>query len=470
MSIQEIFNTHLHEQHDLFANHVNHQLVRVLRTIGFDKNYVRGEGQYLYDKDGHQYLDLLSGYGVFNMGRSHPRIKAALHEALDMDTANMVQMDAPLLAGVLAKRLLEKVNRPLTLTLSHKGERADLDTVFFTNSGTEANEGAIKFARCATGRQRILYLEHAFHGLTTGSLALNGNDEFKNGFGELLPGCMAIPAGDLKILEYELSKKDVAAFVFETIQGKGVFLPAKEYFPAAQELCRKYGALMIADEVQSGMGRTGKWFAFEHFGISPDIVTVAKALSGGFVPVGAICYRRDIYDKVFSRMDRCVVHSNTFGRNTLAMTAGITSLAVIEDEKLIENAAVMGEKILNGLSAMIPKYEMMSDVRGLGMMIAIEFNRPRSTGLKIGWDIIHKVNSGLFGQMIVVPLLSKHRILTQVTGHNCDIIKLLPPLCITEKDVNHFLSSFEDVVADCHRFPGGAWEVGKQLAKQAMKA
>ena len=474
MNIRELFHTHLGEQHDLFAEHVNSQLVRVLKTIGFDKNYTRAQGQYLYDKDGHEYLDFLSGYGVFNMGRNHPRIKAALHEALDMDTANMVQMDAPLLAGILAKRLLEKVNVsfdknfPSTNLRTYALKR--LDTVFFTNSGTEANEGAIKFARCATGRPRIVFLEHAFHGLTTGSLALNDNDEFRNGFGELLPGCIAVPVGDLKALECELSKKDVAAFVFETIQGKGVFIPPEEYFQTAQDICRKYGTLLVADEVQSGLGRTGKWFAFEHFGISPDIVTVAKALSGGFVPVGAICYHKDIYNKVFSKMDRCVVHSNTFGRNTLAMAAGITTLKVLEDEGLVENAGKMGEELLKGLKVLKDRHEMVSDVRGKGMMIAIEFNRPRSTKLKIGWDLIHKVNKGLFGQMVVVPLLSKHRILTQVTGHNCDIVKLLPPLCITEKDINHFLTAFDDVMNDCHRFPGGAWEVGKELAKRALSA
>lgn len=467
MNIQDIFNDNLEGQHDLFAKHVNSQLVKVLRTIGFDKNYVKGEGQYLYDKNGHKYLDLLAGYGVFNMGRSHPKVKKALHEALDMDTANMVQMDAPVLAGVLAKRLLEKVNLSGEKAIDQKGRRT-LDTVFFTNSGTEANEGAIKFARCATGRPRILFLEHAFHGLTTGSLALNGNDEFKNGFGDLLPGCVGIPSGDLSVLEYELSKKDVAAFVFEPIQGKGVYLPEEGYLAQAEALCRKYGTLTIADEVQTGLGRTGKWFAFEHFGISPDIVTVAKALSGGFVPVGAICYHNDIYKKVYSKMDRCVVHSNTFGRNTLAMTAGITSLQVLEEEGLIENAAIRGQEILDGLNKLKGKYEMFSEARGKGLILAIEFDRPKSMKLKIGWDLLHKVNAGLFSQMVIVPLLSKYRILTQVTGHNCDIVKLLPPLCITHEDVEYFLKSFEDVVAECHKFPGSSWEVGKELAKRAL--
>jgi len=468
MNIQEIFDKNIERQHDLFAQNVNPQLVRVLRTIGFDKNYVKAKGQYLYDKDGNEYLDFLSGYGVFNIGRNHPKVKKALHDAIDMDSANMVQMDAPLLAGLLAEKLLEKVNASRNKAAVKNPH--NLDTVFFTNSGTEANEGTIKFAKCATGRERILFFEHAFHGLTTGALALNGNKEFRTGFGSLLPGCQGIPANDLGILEYELSKKDVAALVVECIQGKGVYFPSPEYFQKAAELCQKFGTLFVADEVQSGMGRTGKWFAFEHFGISPDIVTTAKALSGGFVPIGAICYHKSIYNKVFSKMERCVVHSNTFGRNTLAMTAGLTSLKIIEEENLVENAGIMGQRIIDGVNEMKKKHELIKEARGKGCMIAIEFARPSSTKLKIGWDLIHKLNPNLFGQMVVVPLLSKHRILTQTTGHDCDIVKLLPPLCITEKDVSFFLTSFDDVMSDCHRFPGGAWEVGKELAKRALSA
>lgn len=456
MDIKNLIDQHIGEQHDLYATHVNPQMVKVLRTIGFDKKYVRAQGQYLYDADGNEYLDFLSGYGVFSMGRNHPKIKAAIQEALNADFASMVQMDAPVLAAILAKKLLSKF---------HDG----INTVFFTNSGAEAIEGAIKFAKCATKRSKILFTEHAFHGLTNGALSLNGNDEFREGFGPLMHDCSSIQLGDIDALEKELKKKDTAAFVIEPIQGKGVYYPPKEFYPAAQELCKKYGTLLVADEVQMGLGRTGKWFSHEHWDLKPDIVTVAKALSGGFIPVGAICYRREIYDKVFSRMDRCVVHSNTFGRNSLAMVAGLASLDVIENENLIENASLRGEELVGGLRAMIPKYEMMSDVRGKGCVIAIEFDRPKSFKLKLGWDLIHKVNKGLFGQMVVVPLFGKHRILTQVTGHNVDVVKLLPPLCITQDDVKRFLTAFEEVVADCHR-PGGAWEVGKQLAQKAMRA
>lgn len=457
MDIKKILNENNGKGHDLFSKFLNPQLVRVLRTIGFDRNYVRAEGPYLYDDKGDRYLDFLAGYGVFNVGRNHPKVKSVLKEAIDTDSANMVQMDAPLLAGVLAEKLLSKF---------HDG----LDKVFFTNSGTEANEGALKFAKCATGRSRVIFLDHAFHGLTNGSLSCNGNTEFRKGFSPLIPECTAVPFGDIDALEEELKKGDVAAFLYEPIQGKGVNLPPAGFLEKAEKLCKQHGVVTIADEVQSGFGRTGKWFGFEHFGLEPDIVTVAKALSGGFIPIGAICYKKAIYDKVFSSMERCVVHSNTFGRNTLAMAAGLTSLEILEDEKLIENSAARGEELLTGLKDLMNKYELIGDVRGKGLMIGIEFMRPQSRKLKIGWDLIHKVNTGLFGQMITVPLFSDHKILTQVAGHNVTVVKILPPLVISKDDVEYFLNAFEQVVADCHRFPGGAWKVGKKLAKQALRA
>ncbi len=368
----------------------------------------------------------------------------------------MVQMDCHLLAGLLAEKLL---------SLTPEG----IDTVFFTNSGAEAVEAAIKMARGATGRKRILYLDHAFHGLTLGALSANGNGEFRDGFGDLLEGTK-IPLNDLETLERELRKKDVAAFLFEPIQGKGVHVPNDTFLPEAERLCRKYGTLLIADEVQTGLGRTGRWFAFEHWNLSPDLICVAKALSGGFVPAGALLMRRDIYKKIFSRMDRCVVHSNTFGKNTLAMGCGLAALHLIEEEGLLRNAERMGQLLKDQVTQACQEFEMFSEIRGQGLMLGIEFQSPRSLKLKTAWKIIHAANKGLFGQMIVVPLMSQHRILTQVAGHNIDLVKLLPPLIITQEDVTHFVQSLRAVVADCHRFPGGAWETGMRLAKNALRS
>ncbi len=454
-SLKQVIEDRWGENYELHAQYVNPQFVKVLRTIGFDKVYRRAEGQYLYDVEGNRYLDLLSGYGVFAIGRNHPKIKQTIKDLLDLDLSTLVQMDCSLLSGLLAEKLVSLVPD-------------SLDTVFFTNSGTEAVEGALKIARGATGRKRILYLDHAFHGLTLGSLSVNGNDEFRNGFGELLPAA-SIPMNDLETLERELRKKDVAAFIFEAIQGKGVYVPEDSFLPEAQRLCRKYGTVMIADEVQTGLGRTGKWFAFEHWNLEPDIICIAKALSGGFVPAGAILMRREIYKKVFSQMDRCVVHSNTFGKNSLAMGCGLATLHLIEEEKLLKTAEEFGTLFKMKVTEGCGHQEMFKEVRGKGLMLGIEFKEPKSFKLKTAWKMIHAANKGLFGQMIVVPLMSKHRMLTQVAGHNVDLVKLLPPLIITERDVEEFAKALATVVADCHKFPGGAWQVGMTLAKNAMK-
>lgn len=454
--IRQLLEAHSGKQHELYARHVNPQFVRVLRTIGFDRDYVRAEGPLLFDAEGNDYLDMLAGYGVFALGRAHPKVRKALHDALELSYPNMIQMDAPLAAGLLAERLLTHMP-------------SGVDTVFFTNSGTEANEGAIKFARRAIGKDRIVFWDHAFHGLTTGSLSLNGGNEFRKGFGELLTSTR-IPRGDLEALERELKKGDVAAFIFEPVQGKGVFVAEPSFYPEAQALCRKHGALFICDEVQTGFGRTGRMFAYQHWGLEPDIVTVAKALSGGFIPVGAICYRRWIYDRVFTDMEHCVVHSNTFGRNIMAMVAGLATLDVIEEEGIVQNAAQMGALLTDGLCAMSGRYEMLSQVRGLGLMIGIEFGEPRSLALKAGWKFVHALSKSLFPQMIVVPLMKNHRILTQVAGHNLDVVKLLPPLVIEETHVARFLTAFEEVLAACHRFPGSAWRVTRDLAAAASQS
>ncbi|MBU4484022.1 aspartate aminotransferase family protein, partial [bacterium] len=428
MDIKTLIEAHQGKQHDIFAQTVNPQLVKVLRTIGFDINYVRAEGQYLYNDKGEKYLDFLAGYGVFNIGRGHPKIKAALHQAIDADWPSMVQMDAPLASGILAEELIARLPQ-------------GLDTIFFVNSGTEANEGAIKFARRATGKPRLLYLNHAFHGLSTGSLSMNGGEEFKIGFGPLLPAT-GVELNDLRGLELELKKEDVCAFFVEPIQGKGVHVPDPNYFPAAQELCRKYGALFVVDEVKTGFGRSGRFFCLEHWGLKPDIVTMAKALSGGYIPTGAIAYSKEIYKKVFRNMEDCVVHSNTFARNNLAAVAGLAILRVIDEEHIVANAEQKGQMLMDGLNKLKEKFEFIKDVRGKGLMIGIEFGKPQSMKLKAGWNFIKTLNKNLFAQMVIVPLLTEHKILTQISGHNTNTINLLPPLTITDEDVQWFLNSF----------------------------
>lgn len=444
------------ERYDLFTSHLNEMMVRVLQTIGFDVGFRSGQGQYLYDGKGDRYLDLLSGWGVFGVGRNHPVLRDALKSVLDADLPNLVQMDVSLLAGLLAERLLKYVPY--------------LDKVFFCNSGTEAVEAAIKFARSATGRPGVVYCDHAFHGLSYGALSLNGDPTFRDGFGPLLPGCAEVPFNDLAALERALSKRDVAAFIVEPIQGKTVEIAEELYLRGAQALCRKYGTLFVADEIQTGLGRTGKFFAIEHFGVEPDMVLVAKALSGGHVPVGAVLMRRPIFDKVFNRMDRAVVHGSTFAKNDLAMAAGLATLQVIEQERLVENAARLGDRLLTSFKRFAERYELVKSVRGKGLMIGIEFGPPRSLKLKASWALLETVKSGLFCQLITIPLFKDHKVLVQVAGNGNHVVKLLPALVIDDADCDWIERSFEKVIAESHQVPGAVWSLGKTMAENARKA
>ena len=341
--------------------------------------------------------------------------------------------------------------------------------MFFCNSGTEAVEAAIKFARFTTKREKIVFCEHGYHGLTMGALSLNGEEIFREGFGPLLPGCSPVPFNDLVALERALSNKDVAAFIVEPIQGKGVNLPDDNYLPEVERLCKKYGTLLVADEVQTGLGRTGKFWAIDHWNIKPDMICMAKALSGGFVPVGAVAMTQKVMDTVYNRMDRAVVHGSTFAKNNLAMAAGLATLHVLEEEKLIENSAVLGADIINSLNAMSSKYEFLKEARGKGMMIAIEFQTPKSFKLKAAWAMLEAANKGLFCQMVTIPLFKEHRILTQVAGHGMNVVKLLPPLMLNQKDRDHIVSSFDRVIAETHQIPGSIWDLGKNLASHALK-
>ena len=443
---------------ELYEEHINPVFVKVLRTLGFNRTWVRGEGAYLWDETGTRYLDFLTNWGVFNFGRRHPAIRNALQQVLDAEFPGWVGFDAPPLAAVLARELVKRMP-------------PGLDTVYFSNSGTEAVEAAIKFARGYTGRPSTTHLAKAFHGLTMGSLSLNGEASFRRGFEPMLPGSSEVKMGDLAGLEARLAKGDVAAFVLEPIQGKGVNIASDEYLLGAQELCRKYGTLMVCDEIQCGMGRTGRFLASQWIpDFRPDIVCLSKALSGGYIPVGATITRRAVYDSVYDSLHRAIVHASTFGMGNMAMAAALASLSVLDDEKLMDRAMVLGERFRKGIEAMVPRFEFLKGVRQRGLMIAIEFGQPESMSLRAAWAMVNKMDENLFAQAIVLPLLDDHHILTQVAGHAMPIVKILPPLNIGESDVDWFLAALEDVMIKLHKFPGPAWEVLKKLGNHALTA
>ena len=417
----------------LNQRYLNPQLGRVLRTLGFDREWVHGRGSYLIDREGHEYLDLLSGYGVFALGRSHPYLKSQLRQVLDADTPSMPQLGVSALAGMLAEELIARAP-------------ASLDSVVLTSSGTESVEGALKLARAATGRPRFLHCERGFHGLTLGSLSVNGNEEFCERFGPLLPGCDEVPFGDLEALERELGRGDVAALIVEPVQGKGVYVAPDGYLAGALELCHDAGALLIVDEVQTGLGRTGRFLALEHWGIQPDLVTISKALSGGYVPAGALLTTREVFRGTFDSMERSVVHGSTFGGGDFAAAAGLATLTVIEQERLVERAARLGALLLDLTRPLVDRFEIVKEVRGLGLMWAIELGPPAGRTARRVWEAIERRQPGLFSQLLIVPLFRDHRILTQVAGHHMNVIKALPPLTIEEADLRRFVAALEEVL------------------------
>jgi ornithine--oxo-acid transaminase len=434
--IRELLEARAGSDYDLFARTINPRRVKVLRTIGFDRVWARAEGQYVYDADGNRYLDMLGGFGMFNVGRNNERVRAALMETLELSTAGSVQLGETLLPGILAEELLRLTPARLT-------------RVLFTNSGTESIEACLKLGRAATGRSRVLSVEGGFHGLTLGSLSASGDDHFTDRFGPLLPGFERVPFGDPDALENELRREDVAVFLVEPILGHGVHLAPADYFQRAQELCRRYGTLFAFDEVQTGFGRTGKMFALEHWNLEPDVVTVAKSLSGGYIPVGAMLMSDTVFDAVFDSLEHAYSHGSTFAPNDLAMTAGIATLRELDDRNLVAQTAELGAYLLERTQPFVDEFETVRDVRGLGLMWAMEFAEPE--GGSLAWRVMERMQPGLFAQLVVVPLFREHRILSQVAGYAMPILKGLPPLVVTKEDLDDFVHALEDVVRKAAR-------------------
>jgi ornithine--oxo-acid transaminase len=420
---------------DLWARTINPQFVRVLRTIGFDRHWARAEGAYLYDTDGTRYLDLLGGFGMYNVGRNNRGVRAALIEALELDTPGMLAMGVTALPGLLAEALLARTP-------------PRIERCLFTNSGTEANEAAFKLGRAATKRSRVISTDHGFHGLTLGSLSANGNPEFTARFQPLLPGFDRVPFGDLDALETQLKREDVAVFIVEAVQGKGINLPPAGYLEGAQALCRRYGTLFCVDEVMTGFGRTGAMFASEHWGLEPDMITVAKSLSGGYVPVGALLMARAVHEAVFDSMPHAISHGSTFAPNELAMVAGLAMLNELDEHHLVDRCAQLGGRLLELTRPLVDEFDVVRDVRGIGLMWAIEFE-----GDGLAYRMLERAQRGLFAQLVVVPLFTDHHVLTQVAGHDMAVVRILPPFVLTDEDVGAFADALHATVKRARRMP-----------------
>jgi ornithine--oxo-acid transaminase len=439
----------------VYSDYVNPQWVKLLNILQMNVSYERCTAAELFTVDGRRILDFLSGYCVYNSGHNHPAIVAALKEELDRSGPVMLQSHVPQLAAQLAQRLVQLAG-------------GKLRRVFFTSSGSEGVETAIKFSRAHTRRDGLLYGDGAFHGLTCGALSLMSDRFWSEGFGPMLPGTVGVPFGDLVELERHLATRKFAAFIVEPVQAEaGIRVPDAGYLLAAQELCRRHGTLFVLDEVQTGMYRTGAFLAAHRFQVEPDMVILAKALSGGLIPVGAVLMSEAVSDSVFSSLKRAMVHASTFGENALAMRAGLATLDVLQHEGLGERGSKLGAHLRQQLAEALAPYEMVAAVRGLGMLGGIEFTAPRQLRLRVAFESFRRIHPALFGQILVMRLFRDKGILTQICGNNFMVLKVAPPLVATEMQLQEFVEAVRDVVDLMHNSTS-FWSEALGLARRVV--
>ena len=444
------------ESNRQYSSRVNPQWVRLLRLLEMEVSYERCEGVELLTRDGRTILDFLSGYCVHNVGHNHPHILAALEDELERRGPAMLQSHVPERAGELAERLCALAGGELT-------------KVFFCSSGSEGVEAAIKFARTHTGRTGLLHADKAFHGLTCGALSLMGDGFWGKGFGPMLPDTQEVPFNDGAALEKRLASKRYAMFIVEPIQGEaGIRLPEAGYLERARELCRRYGTLFVLDEVQTGFYRTGKFLAAHHSHVDADMVVLAKALSGGLIPTGAVLMREPIYRSVYGSLKRSIIHTSTFSENGMSMRAGLATLNVLEEEKLGERSREMGEYLRERLRTELAGFEMVKEIRGAGLFSGIEFGAPRQMATRLSYEAFKRIHPAMFGQVLVMRLFRDHNVLTQICGNDFMVLKAAPPLVVSREQIEHFVTAVKAVVRMAHT-PGEFWGEALKLAGRVVQ-
>jgi acetylornithine/succinyldiaminopimelate/putrescine aminotransferase len=449
------FKQRLGENYKLHAKFINPAWAKVTQLIGYDKVWAKAEGCYLWDTDGQRTLDCVSGFCVSNIGHNHPVVRQALRDALNESLPNLIQLDCSLLPGLLAEALVQRIPW--------------LDMVYFGNSGSEAIEAAIKFARASTGKQRILYADHSYHGVSYGALSVTGHSMWREGFEPLVPDTAAVPYGDADALEKELAKGTVAGVLMEPIQvGAGIIVPPPSYLPRVQELCRKHKALFIMDEIHTGFGRTGTFLASEQWKLEPDIVCLSKGLSGEMVP--RFRHRDaegDHQGRVLAARPELRPRLDVHGEQP---RDGLRARDAARARERESHGALPRDGRLPGEVALRAQGEVRAD-QGSARPRPADRRRVRRAEvvlLRQAWTMMHKMHPGLFAQAFTIPLMEEHRILTQVAGHNEDVLKVAPALVVTKEDIDYFTKSLDICLKAAHSFPGPFWEVSKRLAKNAL--
>lgn len=397
-----------------YQDYVNPTALNLLRLAGFDRVEHSGSGAIISDIEGNDYIDCLGGYGVFSLGHANEEIVDAVYAQL---------RQLPLSSKTFLNKPLADLAEQLALLTP-----GDLQYSFFCNSGAEAVEGALKFARMATGRPAFISTHGSYHGKTLGALSASGRDIYKDPFRPLLETFHFVPFGDIAALEATIDDT-IAAVILEPIQGEnGIFVAPDGYIQAVRKLCDQHGALLILDEVQTGLGRTGRLFACEHSGVTPDILTLAKALGGGVMPIGAIVGTKAVWDKVFTVNP--YLHTSTFGGNQAACTAALKTLEIIQRDGLVARAEVAGERLMSGLTGVKADFPgILVDVRGRGLMIGVEF-----ADADVG--------------KLVIGSLVKGGVVAAYTLNNPEVMRFEPPLIITDEQIDRVVSVFRDAVLE----------------------
>lgn len=445
-----------HPAVDKYAKHINPAFVKLLGAFGYGRVFVRATGARLWDHEGREYLDFLAGFGAHNIGHNHPVLREKMREFLLDDVPNLVHVGPPVYAAELAEELARRAG-PLTSCL-------------FSCTGSDAVEAGLKLARAATGKKTLVYCQNGYHGLNLGTLSTNGVARMRELFEPLLPACEQVPFGDLAALERVLSKRNAAAFLVEPIQAEGgMVVPPSGYLRAAQDLCHKYGALLVLDEVQTGIGRTGTLFACEADGFFPDVLVLGKALGAGMTAISATLTTPDLQKRAFGTMERFDLHGSTYAGNSFSCRTASAVLQIIDDEKLAEASKVKGTRLLQKLNARLSGHPFVRGIRGRGLFVGIELGPTEKGGLlhRALPQLVEAVSKHIFGQWLAVRLL-EDGVIAQPASQHWNVLKLEPPLTVTDAEIDTVVEKIGKLLDQYREVGPIVRDATERLGKQAM--
>ena len=454
ISLNDALNLSAKDSLELNKSYLNLSLIKLLSVAGFAKYMTKAIGTKVYDSNGTEYTDFLAGFGSLNIGHNHPQVFEAIEKVKDFP--NLLQICPGSLSAVLANNLAAITP-------------GNLQRSFFCNSGAEAVEAAIKLARIATGKKTILSASNSFHGKTLGALTVTGKEKYRENFTPLLPDVYYFPFNDIPELEIKIKETNPAAIILEPVQGEGgVIIPEKGYLSAVRTLCNRHNVLLILDEIQTGLGRTGKMFACDHEQVVPDIMCLAKSLSGGVIPIGAIITSHQIWQDAYGSIDKAALHTSTFGGNTFASAAAIATIEVILQNNLLQQSEEKGNYFLEKLKALQGRHALIKDIRGIGLFIGIELSEPRGLLNNLSGGLLKKMSHEYFGTLVAAKLFSDHHIITAYTLNNPNVIRVEPSLTINYEEIDHFIDSFDNILKSNTGFLSIATSTGKRMLKDKL--